>query len=52
MRAPGGWRRHTAECKTEFLRLTQFEADLNPDLRAFPSRAYNLKAVADYETGP
>jgi uncharacterized protein (UPF0332 family) len=36
---------------TEFLRLTQDDRHLEPELRAFLSQAYNLKAVADYETG-
>src|SRR5260370_38987266 len=37
---------------TEFQRLTKDDPDLAPDLRAFLSHAYNLKAIADYETGP
>jgi uncharacterized protein (UPF0332 family) len=36
----------------EFLRLTKDAPGLDPDVRAFLSRAYNLKAIADYETGP
>jgi hypothetical protein len=40
-------RRHT-----EFLRLTKDDLRLAPDLRIFLSQGYNLKAVADYETGP
>ena len=35
----------------EFLRLTKGDALLDAEQRAFLSRAYNLKAVADYETG-
>lgn len=38
--------------QTEFLRLTRNDPRLDPDLRGFLSRAYNLKAIADYETGP
>jgi len=37
---------------TEFLRLTKDDPRLAPDLRIFLSQSYNLKAVADYETGP
>ncbi|MGO9742002.1 MAG: HEPN domain-containing protein [Roseiarcus sp.] len=36
----------------EFLRLTRHEPLIDPELRAFLSSAYNLKAIADYETGP
>lgn len=36
----------------EFLRLTKGDARLGAEQRAFLSRAYNLKAIADYETGP
>ncbi len=38
--------------QTEFLRLTKDDARIDGELRLFLSRAYNLKAVADYETGP
>ena len=38
--------------RTEFLRLTKNDALIDPELRAFLGRAYNLKAIADYETGP
>ena len=38
--------------RTEFLRLTKNDARIDPELRAFLGRAYNLKAIADYETGP
>ena len=37
---------------TEFQRLTKDDSKLAPELRVFLSHAYNLKAVADYETGP
>ena len=36
----------------EFLRLTRNEALTDSRLRVFLSSAYNLKAIADYETGP
>ncbi len=38
--------------QTEFLRLTKNDASVDPELRNFLSRTYNLKAIADYETGP
>ena len=38
--------------QTEFLRLTRDDAGLDCDVRAFLSRSYNLKSIADYETGP
>ena len=37
--------------QAEFLRLTKDDLDIG-SLRGFLSRAYNLKALADYETGP
>jgi uncharacterized protein (UPF0332 family) len=37
---------------TEFQRLTKDDPNFPPDLRGFLSHAYNLKAIADYETGP
>lgn len=37
---------------TEFQRLTRNDSQLDPDLRTFLSRAYDLKSIADYETGP
>ena len=37
---------------TEFLRLTKDAPDPPADLRGFLSHAYNLKAIADYETAP
>ena len=36
----------------EFARLVKSESSIDPELRAVLSRTYNLKAVADYETGP
>ena len=38
--------------QAEFLRITREDKGIDGDLRAFLSRAYNLKAIADYETGP
>jgi uncharacterized protein (UPF0332 family) len=38
--------------QTEFLRLTKDDQRVDRELRGFLARAYNLKAVADYETGP
>lgn len=37
---------------SEFHRLTKDDPRLDAQLRAFLSKTYNLKAVADYETGP
>jgi uncharacterized protein (UPF0332 family) len=37
---------------TEFQRLTKDNPNLPPELRNFLSHAYNLKAIADYETSP
>jgi uncharacterized protein (UPF0332 family) len=38
--------------QTEFLRLTKDDRRFDPSLRNFLRQAYNLKAIADYETGP
>jgi uncharacterized protein (UPF0332 family) len=38
--------------QTEFLRLTKDDAHAGAEFRAFLPRAYNLKSIADYETGP
>jgi uncharacterized protein (UPF0332 family) len=35
-----------------FSELTRGDARVGDELRGFLGRAYNLKAVADYETGP
>lgn len=37
---------------TEFQRLTRNDVVIDNELRSFLSRSYNLKAIADYETGP
>ena len=36
----------------EFARLVKEDSHFDRELRAFLRRAYNLKAIADYETGP
>jgi uncharacterized protein (UPF0332 family) len=41
-----------AGVQAEFLKLTKDDPDIDGELRGFLSRAYNLKALADYETGP
>ena len=38
--------------QTEFLRLTKDDPRFTADQRIFLSQTYNLKAIADYETGP
>jgi uncharacterized protein (UPF0332 family) len=38
--------------QTAFLRLTKDEVRVDGKTRSFLSRSYNLKAIADYETGP
>lgn len=38
--------------RSEFGRLTRDDARFTDDLRSFLARSYNLKAIADYETGP
>ena len=38
--------------QTEFLRLTRHDRRINQDLRRFLDRAYDIKSVADYFTGP
>jgi uncharacterized protein (UPF0332 family) len=37
--------------QTEFARLARHEAAIDVELRAFLGRAFNLKTIADYETG-
>jgi uncharacterized protein (UPF0332 family) len=41
-----------AGVQTEFLKLTKDDLRVDSELRGFLSRTYNLKALADYETGP
>jgi uncharacterized protein (UPF0332 family) len=36
---------------SEFARLSRIEPSIDADLRAFPSRTFVLKAVADYDAG-
>jgi uncharacterized protein (UPF0332 family) len=44
-------KRHTG-VQREFTRLAQAEPGIDKSSPVFLSQAYNLKAVADYETGP
>jgi uncharacterized protein (UPF0332 family) len=41
-----------ATVQSEFGRLLKHEQSVDIELRAFLGRTYNLKAIADYETGP
>ena len=41
-----------ATVQSEFGRLTKDDPRFDAELRTFLGRAYNLKAIADYETGP
>jgi uncharacterized protein (UPF0332 family) len=41
-----------ATVQGEFGRLVKDEPSVDPELRAFLGRTYNLKVIADYETGP
>ena len=41
-----------ATVQSEFGRLVKDEPRVDIELRAFLGRTYNLKAIADYETGP
>ena len=45
------FKRHST-VQREFGRLVRGEPRVDADLRAFLGRTYNLKAIADYETGP
>jgi uncharacterized protein (UPF0332 family) len=38
--------------QTEFARLTKNNPDVDRKVRAFLAKTYNLKAIADHETGP
>jgi uncharacterized protein (UPF0332 family) len=38
--------------KTEFHRLVRGDPRIDDELRAFLGFTYNLKAIADYQTGP
>ena len=38
--------------QTQFARVVRNEPRIDQELRAFLGRTYNLKALADYETGP
>jgi uncharacterized protein (UPF0332 family) len=41
-----------AGVQSEFSRLVKDDARVDDQIRAFLGRAYNLKAIADYQTGP
>ena len=45
------FKKHSA-VQGEFARLVKDDPRFDLDLRAFLGRTYNLKAIADYETGP
>ncbi|HEY1862258.1 MAG TPA: hypothetical protein VGG77_00940 [Roseiarcus sp.] len=45
------FRKH-ASVQGEFGRLVKNNPDFDSELRAFLGRSYQLKAIADYETGP
>ena len=45
------FRRH-ATVQGEFGRLVKNNSDFDIELRAFLGRSYQLKAIADYDTGP
>jgi uncharacterized protein (UPF0332 family) len=51
-RRPAARSKRIKAVHTEFQRLTKDDQGFRPDLRVFLSHAYNLKAIADYETGP
>jgi uncharacterized protein (UPF0332 family) len=38
--------------QAQFLKIAMAESAIDDELRKFLSRAYNMKAIADYETGP
>jgi uncharacterized protein (UPF0332 family) len=44
-------KRHSG-VQREFARLVKDDPGFDVELRTFLTRAYNLKAIADYETGP
>jgi uncharacterized protein (UPF0332 family) len=45
------FKRHST-VQREFGRMVRGEPRVDAELRAFLRRTYNLKAIADYETGP
>ena len=38
--------------RAEFARWAKYEPAIDRELRAFLGRAFNLKSIADYDTGP
>lgn len=47
-----GCRADARRVQTEFLQFIRDDAGMERELRAIPSRSYNLKAIAGYEIGP
>ena len=45
------YKRH-AGVQSEFHRLVKDQARVDDQIRAFLGRSYDLKSIADYETGP
>ena len=48
----GQLRKRHSTVQGEFARLMKDDPRIDPELRAFLPRTYNLKAIADYQTGP
>ena len=48
----GNLRKRHSTVQGEFGRLVKDDPRFDAELRVFLSRAYNLKAIADYQTGP
>jgi predicted nucleotidyltransferase len=51
-RAAGPRAKRHSTAQGEFARLVKDDPRFDTELRAFLPRAYNLKAIADYQTGP
>jgi hypothetical protein len=49
---PGQLRKRHSTVQGEFARLVKDDPRIDTELRAFLPRTYNLKAIADYQTGP
>jgi uncharacterized protein (UPF0332 family) len=49
---PGRTPKTHSGVQSEFARLVKNEPTIDQAVRAFLGRTYNLKAIADYETGP
>ena len=48
----GRVRKRHSTVQSEFARLVKDDPGFDMELRAFLPRTYNLKAIADYQTGP